>query len=390
VETSTRFTDPAAPGRRGRNLLRAAIAAVAAVPAFVLALPVAVLAAPFLIVSRLTRLLASALEPPVVPWAEVLRDDPVVGWHHRPGLRAFVHNMNGDAFRFETDDEGWRGRRSIDESDVLVFGDSFAFGYSVDEDELFANMPGPARIKSLGVLGYSMVQPLLWMERLGARLHGKTVIWLIYEGNDLDDALRPDFLGRKAPFLRESPDRTGWELVGHAAHGSPWPFQLHGTNYERFVDICCDSPYARRVFSAAEYLVRRARDTCEAAGAELVVMTVPELSPIQLGLIERTVAQRDDAAAFDPDLPDRRMADICNRLDVHFMPLKGRLTTGDYLKYDVHWNARGNRRLAAIIQELYVRQRPVAERGTHQGSSPEDEVPARARKAVGGNRWQNV
>jgi hypothetical protein len=387
VETSTRFTDAALPGHRGRNLLRAAIAVFAAVPALALALPVVILAAPFLIVSRLTRLLASALEPPVLPWAEVLRDDPEVGWHHRPGLQACVHNMNGDAFRFETDDEGWRGRRSIDESDVVVFGDSFAFGYAVDEDEFFANVPGPARIKGLGVLGYSMVQPLLWMERLGARLRGKTVVWLIYEGNDLDDALRPHVFGRKAPFLREAPGGKGWELVDHAAHGSPRPFQLHAKNYERFVDICCDSPYAKRVFSAAEYLVRRAREACEAAGAELVVMTVPELSPIQLGLIERTVAQREDAEAFDPDLPDRRMAGICQRLDVRFIPLKGRLTTGDYLKHDVHWNARGNRRFAAIVQELHAQQRAGKERGIDQGSRPENEIPARARKAVGGTRW---
>jgi hypothetical protein len=387
VGTSTRYTDSSPRPGRIRELVRALVATAAAVPALALALPVAILATPFLLVSRVTRLIASAMDARVTPWAEVLREDPEVGWQYRPDSSVTVHNMNGDTFRFETDAEGWRGRLPLDDAELLVFGDSFAFGYSVDEDAYFGSVPGPARIKGLGVLGYSMVQPLLWMERLRDRLRGKTVVWLVYEGNDLDDALRPETLGRRAPFLHESPAGNGWE-VRQPAGSSPWPFPLQGTNYERFVDICCGSPYAERVFSAAEYLIRRGRDCCKAAQADLVVVKVPELSPIQLDAVARTLALRSDADAFDPDLPDRRLREICDRVGVEFVSLKGRLSARDYLRRDVHWNVRGNRRFAAILQELYAtRERPAGPReNTGAEAAPESAVVAGNLKAAGGAR----
>jgi hypothetical protein len=373
-QTSTRSIDPqGTSGIPGANLLRGVIAAAASLIALALALPVVLLAIPFWLVSGLTRRLGAILSPSALSWSEVLEYEPEVGWKLRAGVEGRAHNVNDDAFRFEIDHEGWRGRRTLDESDILVFGDSFAFGHAVDEEAFFANLPGAARIKGLGVSGYSMVQPLLWMERLGKRLTGKLVVLMIYEGNDLDDTLRASVMARRAPFLRESPEAGGWTVVTDHIHPAPWPFHVQRQNYENFVEICCGSRYADRVFSAAEWAIARADEVCRSVGARFVVMTVPELSPYPLALVEKALAVRHDRSGFDASVPERRISEICRRLDVDHIALGERLDAKDYLAHDVHWNERGNRRIAHILQEIY-----------RTGNQTLDPVPLHA--AVGGGQ----
>ena len=80
-----------------------------------------------------------------MPWTEIMTFDQQLGWRPRPDLDAHYLADRDDVFRVVTDHEGWPGTRSLDESAVVVIGDSFAFGYGVDAGKSFADLnPGLA------------------------------------------------------------------------------------------------------------------------------------------------------------------------------------------------------------------------------------------------------
>src|SRR3990172_7833003 len=170
--------------------LRLIFATVTAFPGPLVAALLLAPAVPFVVVAILTRSLSRFLERRAVTWQELLEFAPTVGWRPKPNLNTYARADK--VFQLTTDTEGWRGQRSIGESEVIVFGDSFAFGYGVDDKAFFANIKSKVRIKAIGANGYNMVQALQWMERLSSQLKGKLVVWFIFVGNDLYDNLQPN------------------------------------------------------------------------------------------------------------------------------------------------------------------------------------------------------
>lgn len=336
-----------------KTVIRSLLAVIGSALGLALAAPVAVLALPFWITSALTRRIGGWIEPPITPWPEVVRFDAGLGWSLRPDLDVNAEALNGDPFHFRTDSEGWRGERPLSDCEVVVVGDSFAFGHAVDEHAYFGHRVREIGAKAAGVPGYNMVQTLLWLRALGPRLEGKQVVWLIYPGNDLEDSLRPHVLGNRSPFVRERrDDRGGWEIVTHHLDPTKWPFPNRRPNYETYVEICTPSLLSRRVFAACEYLIEQGRDVCDRVGARLTVMTVPDLSDLVRDQVRGVVSEMLEPETFDPELPDRRIAEICARLDVPFVPLADHLTPGDYQTDDVHWNRRGHQRFARLLERL--------------------------------------
>ncbi len=316
------------------------------------ALPAALLAAPFWIVSRGTRRFARAMGPRTVGWRDVIAYDPEIGWRPRPNLDVHVRDLNGDPYHVTTDEDGWRGRGTVRGADVVVFGDSFAFGCAVDDTHHFAHLDPTGRTKAVGAPGYNMVQSLALMESMAEELSGKLVVWLVYPANDLEDNVRPSMMGYRVPFLRRSPRDGSWEVVTSHLRPTPWPFPSHRPNYDTFVDICTPTPFTAHVLAACEHLIERARDLCMTANARLVVMTIPDLSALSERVTKKARARRPRTAGFDPDLPDREIGRSCERLGVPFFALREVLGARHYLDHDVHWNAQGHRRVAATLRSL--------------------------------------
>ena len=113
-------------------MIRTLLALVGAAIGYFLVIPIIIVGIPFWIVALLTRMLKPWISPRVVQWTELIQFDPMVGWKPKPGISAVCEAPEADVFHVETDQEGWRGPASLDESQVVVFGDSFAFGYAVD------------------------------------------------------------------------------------------------------------------------------------------------------------------------------------------------------------------------------------------------------------------
>src|SRR5687767_3923597 len=95
--------------------------------------------------------------------------DPLLGWSHQPGQ---VGTFSTEQFRtsIRINANGLRDRdhayeRTSDLMRILVLGDSFAWGYGVDEKQRFSQLLETSmnvEVINAGVSGYSTDQELLW------------------------------------------------------------------------------------------------------------------------------------------------------------------------------------------------------------------------------------
>ncbi|MEW6404705.1 MAG: SGNH/GDSL hydrolase family protein [Chloroflexota bacterium] len=119
--------------------------------------------------------------------------DSLLGWAHQPGQEGIFETP-----QFQTvvriNENGLRDRqhsyeRQNDGKRILVLGDSFAWGYGVEEAERFSQLlqePLGVEVINAGVSGYSTDQELLWYENEGIKYETDLVI-LVVAGNDVGD-----------------------------------------------------------------------------------------------------------------------------------------------------------------------------------------------------------
>ena len=339
---------------------RVFLAAIAAFIGILLAVPVVVLALPFWAVALLTRAFARYLEPSYVSWDQLMEFAPVIGWKPKANLNAHYLTMVEDGvFHIVTDAQGWPGTASIAASDVVVFGDSYAFGYGVNAEASFAACRPEVRMKAIGAPAYNMVQEMLLMHQLSAQLADKLVVWFIFVGNDLYDNLTPNMYRYRMPFVREINGTGGWEIVTSHVRPAQWPYTsarfLHdSTLWERLLaDVHSPTFLAQRAFSACEFLIREGRDICRRAGAQLLVMTIPDPLTVSPRGVLRLFSRGVDPGTFDPDLPDQNISEICAKFGVPFVAGRRYLTACHYKTRDPHWNEKGHRQVADLLSSLY-------------------------------------
>lgn len=372
------------------GVLRFLVAGVAAVVAVLLTLPVVLIGAPFWIMSILTRSLRTLIrrvQPWEVAWTELIDFVPEVGWKNRGKVRARVRESR--SFKVSTDADGWRGSGSIDDCDLVVFGDSFAFGHGVDDRDFFQERVSGLRVKAVGVNGYNMVQQLYWMERLRDRFAGKPVMWMPFYGNDLMDNLHPNFRHYRTPFLRSSPGGGDWEIVTDHVRREPWPFDPDPKwwGYDnKIAEVCTPSFQSDRAYSACAFLIERAASACAEVGSPLGIVGVPDVDMLDPRRHGRLKSRSSRPEAFDPGLPDRRVQAICDARGLPFLPLSRVVEVDDHLPNDCHWTPRGHRKVGRALREFYQTvlsssSAPVSERegdvaGTPQSDSQEPFVEA--------------
>ena len=329
---------------------RAAVACLAIVPCIVLLLPAFAIATVLVVVSSFVRGLARVLEPRFVPWPELMTFDAALGWKPRPDLDTYYLAEHDDVFRVITDGDGWPGRRRLDDSEIVVIGDSFAFGYGVDAGSGFAEVEPAIGVKAIGAPGYSMVHGVRLMEGLGERLRGKLVVWFIYPENDLQDNLVPEMRRYRAPFVRLDPVSRTWSISDR--HVAPERWLCSDLDRRRlFPRMCVPGALADRAYAASEYLLTRAHDSCRLSGATLAVLTIPHPMQLSAAGLARLAALSGQPAACDPDLPDVRLARCCGTLGIPFVAGRAYLSPGDYKRREgIHWNERGHRRIATLLR----------------------------------------
>ncbi len=337
-----------------QKAIRFILAAAGAAAGLLLLVPVVLLAIPFWAVAGLQSVARRALarsRPPTIPWQDMMAYEPEIGWKPKSRIDAWAEGT--PPFHVRTDDDGWRGPGvTIEDADIVVFGDSFAFGHGADEDRFFANLPGGPTIKAIGANGYSMVQGLLWMRRYAHRLGGKTVVWLVYYGNDLYENLRPNMGRYRMPFVRQDPGSGEWQIEAEHVSADRWRFSNRVRYGHKLAEICTPTVLSDRVFSACDYLVREASTLLDEVGARLVLVGIPTLELLDPESAHVLRRWSPDPDRFDPLLPDRRFRAIAAEAGVEFRSLSGKLDAGDYLPEDVHWTPDGHVRVAQLLGRL--------------------------------------
>ena len=119
--------------------------------------------------------------------------DSLLGWAHQPGQEGIFETPQ---FRTSVriNKNGLRDRehsyeRQGDIERILVLGDSFAWGYGVEESERFSQQLEKSlgvEVINAGVSGYSTDQELLWYRNEGIKYDTDLVI-LVVAGNDVGD-----------------------------------------------------------------------------------------------------------------------------------------------------------------------------------------------------------
>jgi hypothetical protein len=174
----------------------------------------------------------------------------------------------------------------------------------------------------------------------------------VFLENDLQDNLSPEMRGYRAPFVRFDRAAETWEIVDRHIGPRAWTSSyLDGRRL--FPRFCVPGPLGDRAYSACDYVIGRAADSCRRAGVDLVLVTIPH--PMQLTVEGvATLAERSgNPQLCDVDLPDRRIAESCHHHGVPLIKGKRFLIRSDY-KYreGIHWNRRGHRRMASVLEHL--------------------------------------
>jgi hypothetical protein len=339
------------------NEFRLFVASIAGLVATIVALPLVILLLPLIFVLLATRLASRWIEPSYLSWQEVIQFDPHFGWKNRENISGF-HLADDAVYRTTTDSDGWRGTASIDGSQVLVFGDSYAFGHASSDQYFFADLNPNLRVKAIGANGYNMVQEYLWIRELASRLRGKLVVWFIYLGNDLADNVEASMEGYRIPFVRELREANGWEIVTSHLRTSPWPSGARSwlsTFSERRAKMFVPGPSSDRMFSACEYLIANGADVVQQAGGMLAVVSLPFKDMLTRKGEQVIKSCLCDASRFDVNYPDSQLAEICAKLALPFVAGRGRLGLEHYRVVETHWNVKGSQRVANLVDDLYRR-----------------------------------
>jgi hypothetical protein len=139
-------------------------------------------------------------------WAPNVKDPELLAIH-RPHARQTGEARGGDSsssyqipladqtqFRWDVtyDRHGFRNREELQSADIVVIGDSFVEGLTVNDGELATSQLSRLQGKVVANLGqstYGPLQELIVFKRYGLPLHPRAVVWMFFEGNDLQDVI---------------------------------------------------------------------------------------------------------------------------------------------------------------------------------------------------------
>jgi len=311
--------------------------------------------------------------------------DPHLGWRKAPSTSLRRHTGEFDVTlrtnsRGLREDEALGYEKPAGTARVLLVGDSFVLGYTVDRPDTIGDLlerelrsqGRSAEVVNGGTEGYSTDQEALWLDAEGRRYAPDVVVLQMYEndvfwnGQDrylrypkprLDPAKPPaEALAAVAPLA--DPGRDPW-LVRRTAIGSllggllegpavpmlPGPRPVPAEWEVRLRDDAVGWPETRAALRAFAAVAGR-------IGAKPLVLVVPDKAQIDPEARAAT-AQAIGDPAYDPDRPYRGMLAAAAAAGLPSVDPKGAMVAASaggrrqlYFARDWHTNALGNRVLA--------------------------------------------
>lgn len=356
-----------------KESLRSVCSALAAVIGLLVVIPFLAISLPFMLMTLTVKRAAPLFQKSLVSWREVIEFDQTVGWKVKGHLDCHC-NCKMKTFHIRTDHQGSRNETTLIEADMVVFGDSYAFGYGVDNQHAYFS-PQNTRlaIKPIGAPGYNMVQELILMRQLSSQLKGKSVIWFICFGNDLHDNLYPNMEIYRTPFVRYNPNLAKWEIVTSHISQDKWPYNFESSvrETEKWIGNFGGGAFSDKLYSACAFLLNEGRELCNQVGAKLTVLTVPMSHQIRSPRAwERKASLFGNPTTFDPSLPDRRIQDITCQLSIPYVAARHYLSERSLIPFDGHWNERGHKQIARLLESIYFHNQFAEPPFTAHLSSP--------------------
>ena len=340
------------------------------------------------------------------------RYDALLGWSGRENAVGTFewldcrHEVRQNRF-------GWRGPAYEPDqpkaSRLVVLGDSFVWGFGVEEDQIFTRLLErrsrvPLEVVNMGVSGYGTDQELLAFRSSGSRWRPDRVVLAVTLYTDLYDNVfaerdgypKPRFLLGSARGLELTnvpvPTRKRWDAPGLAVRHSVaraaadlasrsavlslileaasrypkvrvafeqqdiLPPRLGGYDWEYHLYRSVLEEREAAAWTLLVALIRQLRDEVEAQGARFVVFLVPSVVQVYPELW-RTFSQRPDGQALDADLPQRLVTERLSALGITVIdPLPalraaGRSNDQLYFPVNRHWTAAGHEVAATVLQE---------------------------------------
>jgi lysophospholipase L1-like esterase len=289
---------------------------------------------------------------------------------------------------------------------IVALGDSFTYGDGVPQDRtwparlarvLAPSVPGKVEVISLGVPGVGPRFERRMFALEGAVLQPRVVVLGLFVGNDLTDEQDTTLAGyRPAWTVRHSLvarlGRNLWRLFGANRRGDLLKPEVPGDpvfptggyspkgapgNTLRFTPEAADAVEAERLRMVdprhAAELAQLADDVAatvgglaadvRAAGAELVVLIIPDQFQVVPGALRRAaLLLGQPISAFDVDAPQRLLAERLAAVGIPVVDVlpacRASVSSSNrlYLARNIHWNAAGHeigaQALAARIAPL--------------------------------------
>lgn len=294
--------------------------------------------------------------------------DKLLGWAHRPGQHGkFSHRdfcvdvaINSHGLR---DDEYALARGN--KKRMLVIGDSFAWGFGVEQRERFSEIlesdHNDWEIINAAVSGYSTDQEFLYLRQSGMAYRPDVVLLLLFR-NDLDENLssesywyyKPRFtLGTRGQLMLQNtpvPSSSIKQRVERFCWGRSYLMQPLYTQFFNHYDfffhlkqnlITClrsdksqkampsNAPYTDGGFPLIRQLLRAMNELCKKNQARLIVVSAPMEPQVQAFFSKLASDETITYLALDPFFAD--------------------VGPKAYFPHDLHWNLIGNQVAAKAI-----------------------------------------
>jgi lysophospholipase L1-like esterase len=277
-------------------------------------------------------------------------------------------------FDVRLDRNGFRNATDLDRADIVLLGDSFIeAGLVPDSDHVGTRLAAETQqvVANLGNVAYGPRHQLVLLRRFALPLQPRTVIWLFFEGNDLQNIATYDSLvnvaGREAgaaPWRDRSFSRNTLVQFMRIA-GNPRPSAVRRSGVVRLPDGTSERAYflygltpvdeeRRQRLDQLAGILREAHALIATAGSRLLVAFVP----VKYRVYEDALSEKGPIMEQWPgnDMP-ARVEQIVRSIspDIGFLdlthPLRDALRAGalPYFADDSHWNSDGHRATAQAL-----------------------------------------
>jgi len=332
--------------------------------------------------------------------------DPQLGWVKTPNAKAHRHTGEFDV-HFEINALGLRDdpmqspAKPAGKLRVLMLGDSFVQGYTVERKDLFVDVlenwwkseGRDVDVINAGTEGYSTDQEALWLAGPGRAFQPDVVLLFPYE-NDLywnaatsyDRYQKPRINPDGRPELRVLADpgeKSAWQKTALgslveklSATRKTWtPDGGHALDMESAAFFHTPPEFMNEALARTRGALENVKDTCAELKARLLVVPIPHKASIQAdaqAALERYIGV--DTALWSADQPTETFLGMCKELSIETLDPRGGLKGELYFQRDWHFNPAGNHAFAAILHDE-LDKRGVFPAG-YAAKSPASEAPA--------------